>query len=105
MKKIAAQYSVPSAAAASAATELMEARPRRAKLTRARTQSHTTIGRMRAAKRKAIEMAEALKEQADDETRVAGFIASLRLSPSANQPAAERMHALRARLRDKVDRC
>jgi hypothetical protein len=94
---------LPAASAASPQTELEEPRPWRAKLTCTRPQSQLASDRARTAKRKALETAESLKEQADDKTRVARWIASRRLNPSANQPAAERMHALRARLRDKLE--
>jgi len=81
---------------------LEEPRPWQAKRACTRAKPQLAVNLARTAKRKATVSAESLKEQADDETRVARWIASRRLNPSADQPAAERMHALRARLRDKL---
>ena len=97
------QRPFPAASAATPRTELEEPMPWKAKRPCTRAQSQLAPDRARAAKRKALETAECLKEQADDESRVARWIASRRLNPSANQAAAERMHALRARLRDKLE--
>ena len=94
---------LPATSAASPRTELEDPRPWRAKRTCTRPQAQLASDRAKTAKRKALETAESLKEQADDESRVARWIASRRLNPSANQHAAERMHALRARLRDKLE--
>ena len=83
-------------------TQLEEAKPWNAKRACIRAHSQLASARASAVKRKASEIEASLKEEADDETRVANWIASRRLNPTANMPAAERMHAMRARLRDKL---
>ncbi len=91
----------PAASTAPPPGQLGQPRPLQAKRPCLRSQPQSTAGRARGLKRKAVETAETLRQQADDETRVASWLSSRRLQPAGTMPAVERMHALRTRLRDK----